>query len=183
MDGRPGSGPELHESEGAVISYGGRTLTQSTTPEPQSKDLNADAFMLWDFFWTLAEYRTRVILMHERKEALGARMDANQGHKDWGPAFHRMTDLAKHIRELQANFLTTERMCQAYWLRLTATQRADEELDTLYGVPASQAAIYGMWNRPLGQSPMPPSTMKLDHIALMFAPTNQVAAYAKETGR
>ncbi len=166
-----------------TLTYGGRPLAQSTTPVPQPKGLNHAAFMCFDLYFTMAEYRAHVITLHERKEALGERMDANVGHTDWGPAFQRMTEVSNQIRELQAEFLTTERMCQAYWLRLTATQRKDEGLDTLYGVSATQASIYGMWYRPLGQSPMPPTRLQLDQIALMFAPTPQVAAYMKETER
>ncbi len=165
------------------LTFGNRPLTQSTTPPPQSKDLNHDALILFDHLFIMAEQRTRAILMHERREALGERMDANVGHKDWGAAYARMTLVADEIRLLQAQFLATERMCQAYWLRLTATQRKDEGLDTLYGVSASSQSIYGMWDRPLGQSLMPPTAMRLDQIALMFVPTVQAAAYMKETGR
>lgn len=163
-----------------MITFGGRPLTQSTTPPPQTKDLNHDSFILWDHFWIMEHYRTRAILLHERREALGERMDANVGHRDWAPAYHRLTELASQIRELQALFLNIERICQAYWLRLSATQRKAEGLDALYGVRASQGSIYGCWNRKLGQSPMPPPGMRLDQIALMFVPTVQASAYQKE---
>ncbi len=169
-----------------TITYGNRPLITNSQPvlEVSGKQQDHAAFMCWDLFWTLAACRTNAILIHERKEALGERMDANQGHKDWGPAFSRMTELSDQIRNLQAEFLNTERHAQAYWLALSATQRKAEALDTLYGVKATQASIYGMWNRKLSQSPMPAIGLRLDQIALMFAPTPQVAAYLdKETGR
>ncbi len=169
----------------AQTTFGGRPLATAPPPDPApaQKQANYDAFLLWDMYFTLIEYRTRAILLHERRESLGERMDANAGHKDWGAAFTRMTQITDQIRELHAQFLAIERSCQACWGRMSARQRKGEGLDVLYSIPASSASLYGMWRRRLGQSPMPPPTMKLDQVALMFAPTAQIQAYLKENTR
>lgn len=158
-----------------VIKYGGGKMIDTREAKPLFPELPAQVLgdNVFDNFAGMLHYRQEAISIHERIRAIERKLRPH--HPVAHPGRMRVDDLKAEMRKVQFRFLIEEEAADYRWKALTPSQREEEVLDELFGVPSEQGSILGCWHRRIGSSE--PPGFGLDRNLYYFISPEHAQAY------